>query len=124
METKFYKCKHCGQIVEVIKLTGAPLVCCGDKMEELIPGTTDASLEKHVPVMTRNGNVIEVKVGSVEHPMIKEHYIEWVVLQTKKGNQRKQLHPEEKPCVRFVLEDDDEVEAVYAYCNLHGLWRA
>ena len=124
METKFYKCKHCGQIVEVVKKTGVPLVCCGEKMEELLPGTVDASLEKHVPVLKRVGNVVEVTVGSVEHPMIKEHYIEWIVLQTKNGTQRKELHPEEKPCAKFYVGDEDEVEAVYAYCNLHGLWRA
>ena len=124
METKFFKCKHCGQIVEVLKFTGAPLVCCGEKMEELLPGTVDASHEKHVPAVNVQGNVVKVSIGSVEHPMIKEHYIEWIVLQTKNGTQRKHLHPEEKPYVEFKLDEDDEVEAVYTYCNLHGLWRA
>ena len=124
MEQKFFKCNHCGNIIAMVKSSGVPVMCCGQPMEEMIPGTADAAVEKHVPQYEVEGNCVKVQVGSVEHPMIKEHYIEWVVLQTKKGNQRKQLHPEEKPCVRFVLEDDDEVEAVYAYCNLHGLWRA
>ena len=89
---------------------------------QLIPGTTDGAAEKHVPVVTRNGNIVEVKVGSVEHPMTNEHYIQWICLQTKQGNQRKCLKPGDKPAVCFSICDKDEVEAVYAYCNLHGLW--
>ena len=124
MEMKFYKCKHCGQIVAIVKKTGVPLVCCGEKMEELIPGTVDASLEKHVPVVNVKGNTVEVSVGSVAHPMAPEHFIEWVSIQTKFGNQRKQLNPGDEPKVVFPLLDGDEVLAVYAYCNLHGLWKA
>ena len=124
MEMKFYRCKHCGQIVAIVKKTGVPLVCCGEKMEELVPGTVDASLEKHVPVVEVKGNLVEVSVGSVSHPMIPEHFIEWVSIQTKFGNQRKQLKPNEEPKVVFPLLDGDEVLAVYAYCNLHGLWKA
>ena len=124
MEMKFYRCKHCGQIIAVVKKTGAPIVCCGEAMEEIIPGSVDASFEKHVPVFEVNGNLVKVKVGSAEHPMIPEHYIEWVAIQTKFGNQRKMLKPNEKPEVTFALCDGDVVEAVYAYCNLHGLWRA
>ena len=78
MEQKFYKCKHCGQIVAIVKKTGAPLVCCGEKMEELIPGTVDASKEKHIPVYKVENNRVDVIVGSIEHPMINEHYIEWM----------------------------------------------
>ena len=124
MEMKFYKCKHCGQIVAIVKKTGVPLVCCGEKMEELVPGTVDASLEKHVPVVNVKGNLLEVSVGSVAHPMAPEHFIEWVSIQTKFGNQRKQLNPGDEPKVVFPLLDGDEVLAVYAYCNLHGLWKA
>ena len=124
MEMKFYKCKHCGQIVAIVKKTGVPLVCCGEKMEELVPGTVDASLEKHVPVVNVKGNSVEVSVGSVAHPMAPEHFIEWVSIQTKFGNQRKQLNPGDEPKVVFPLLDGDEVLAVYAYCNLHGLWKA
>ena len=123
MDMKFYRCKHCGQIVAIVKKTGAPIVCCGEEMEEIIPGSVDASLEKHVPVFTVKGNVVEVKIGSVDHPMIPEHYIEWVSLQTKEGNQRKALKPGDKPVVSFYIAPGDEVEAVYAYCNLHGLWK-
>ena len=124
MEMKFYKCKHCGQIIAIVKKTGVPLVCCGEKMEELVPGTVDASLEKHVPVVNVKGNLVEVSVGSVAHPMAPEHFIEWVSIQTKFGNQRKQLNPGDEPKVVFPLLDGDEVLAVYAYCNLHGLWKA
>ena len=124
MEMKFYRCKHCGQIIAIVKKTGAKVVCCGEEMEEIIPGSVDASYEKHVPVYEVKGNKVEVRIGSAEHPMIDAHYIEWVAIQTKLGNQRKALHPNEKPLVCFSLCDGDEVEAVYAYCNLHGLWRA
>jgi superoxide reductase len=124
MEMKFYRCKHCGQIVAIVKKTGAKIVCCGEEMEEIIPGSVDASKEKHVPEYQVKGNRVEVRIGSVDHPMIPEHYIEWVAIQPKLGNQRKALKPNEKPFVSFVLEDGDTVEAVYAYCNLHGLWRA
>lgn len=121
---KYYICRHCGNIVEAVKESGVPIVCCGEKMEELIPGTTDAAVEKHVPVCKTEGNKVIVKVGSVDHPMIPEHHIEWVSLETAQGNQRKVLKPGEKPEVCFALSDGDEVKAVYAYCNLHGLWKA
>ena len=124
MEQKFYKCKHCGQIVAIVKKTGVPLVCCGEKMEELIPGTIEASHEKHIPVYKVENNVVKVNVGSIDHPMIKEHYIEWISLQTKYGNQRRVLNYTDTPSVEFALLDGDEVIAVYAYCNLHGLWKA
>ena len=95
MEQKFYICKHCGNIIAKVKDSGVPVVCCGEKMTEIIPGTTDASVEKHVPVWTVENGIVHVKVGSVEHPMLPEHYIEWVSLHTKQGNQRKELHPGE-----------------------------
>ena len=124
MEQKFYACEHCGNIVTVIKDAGAPLMCCGEKLKEMAPGTTDGATEKHIPVYTVEGNTVTVTVGSAEHPMMPEHYIEWVSLQTKQGSQQKILHPGEKPTARFALCDGDEVEAVYAYCNLHSLWKA
>ena len=124
MEQKFYKCAHCGKIIAVVKETGVPVMCCGQKMDELVPNTTDAAQEKHVPVVEVSGNIVTVTVGSVLHPMQPEHYIEWISLQTKNGNQRKTLSPEDKPEACFALLDDDEVEAVYAYCNLHSLWKA
>ena len=106
MEQKFYICEHCGNIIAMVKNSGVPVMCCGQKMTEIIPGTTDASLEKHVPVYQV------------------EHYIEWVSLQTRQGNQRKALKPGEAPKVCFSICEGDEVEAVYAYCNLHSLWKA
>ena len=124
MEMKFYRCARCGQIVAIVKATGVPVVCCGEKMQEIIPGTTDASLEKHVPVYEVGNGRVLVTVGSAAHPMIPEHYIEWVSLQTKFGNQRKALKPGDEPKVCFSICEGDEVEAVYAYCNLHSLWKA
>ncbi len=122
MELKFYRCKHCGKIIAIVNDTKVPTICCGEAMEELIPGTTDAAVEKHVPVITKNGNIIEVKVGSVEHPMATEHYIEWIALRTKQGNQRKILKPGDAPVATFALVDGDEVIEAFAYCNLHSLW--
>ena len=124
MELKFLKCEHCGNIVEMIEDKGVPVVCCGQRMTELVAGTSDGAREKHVPVYEINGSTVLVKVGEVAHPMIPEHYIEWIVLQTKNGVQRRELKPGEKPEAIFVLCEGDEVVAVYAYCNLHGLWKA
>ena len=123
-ENRFYICEHCGNIVGLIHDAGVPMMCCGQKMTEIVPGTTDASQEKHVPVYTVEGNLVTVTVGAVEHPMQPEHYIEWVSLQTKQGNQRKVLQPGDAPKVCFAICEGDEVEAVYAYCNLHSLWKA
>ena len=124
MEQKFYICAHCGKIIAVVKDSKVPVMCCGQKMDEIIPGSVDAAAEKHVPVYTVENNIVTVKVGDVEHPMLPEHSIEWVSLQTKQGNQRKALKPGDKPQICFALCEGDEVEAVYAYCNLHGLWKA
>ena len=124
MEMVFLRCKHCGQIVAVVKKTGVPMMCCGEKMEVIQPGTTDASLEKHVPVVTVEKGNVTVTVGSVEHPMIPEHYIEWISLQTKAGNQRKILNPGDRPVAEFAIFEGDEVIAAFAYCNLHSLWRS
>lgn len=124
MEQKFFVCEVCGNIIAMVKPSGVPVMCCGRKMKEIVPNTTDAAQEKHVPVWTREGDLVKVKVGSVAHPMVAAHYIEWVSLQTKAGNQRKALAPDAAPEVTFALTDGDEVEAVYAYCNLHGLWKA
>ena len=111
-------------MVAIVKKTACPVVCCGKPMEEIIPGTTDASLEKHVPVYEVKDNIVTVCVGSAAHPMLPEHYIEWVSLKTKFGNQRKALKPGDEPKVTFAMVEGDEVEAVFAYCNLHGLWKA
>ena len=122
-ETRFFICEHCGNIVGMIHSSGAPISCCGDKMKELVPGSVDASHEKHVPVIAFDGNLVTVTVGSVLHPMAAEHYIQWVYLQTEQGGQRKILKPGDLPTATFALEGDKAVAAL-AYCNLHGLWKA
>lgn len=99
-------------------------MCCGQKMTELVPGTTDAAVEKHVPVIQADGSQVTVTVGSVEHPMIPEHFIEWIALETKEGVQIKHLTPGSKPQAAFALAQGDSVVSAYAYCNLHGLWKA
>ena len=119
---KFYVCEHCGNVVEKVEDHGVPVMCCGKKMTELVPGTVEASHEKHIPVAKVEGNLVKVKVGSVEHPMAEEHYIEWVQLVTENGSQRKQLQPGHAPRVEFRLGEEKPL-AVYAYCNLHGLWK-
>lgn len=124
MEQKFYICETCGNIITTVKSSGIPVMCCGQGMKELIPGTTDAAVEKHVPAYEVEGNLVTVNVGSVDHPMLPEHYIEWVSIQTKQGTQKKDLKPGDAPKVTFALCEGDEVEAVYAYCNLHSLWKA
>ena len=124
MDQKFYICERCGNIAVKVKDAGVPMMCCGQKMKELVPGTTDAAVEKHVPVYQVEGNLVKVQVGAVDHPMLPEHFIEWVSIQTRQGNQRKALKPGGEPKVCFALCEGDEVEAVYAYCNLHGLWKA
>ena len=124
MEVKFYVCKKCGKMIAVLKGSPCPTMCCGEAMQEVIANTTDATQEKHVPAYEVKGNIVEVNVGSIDHPMTEEHYIEWVLLQTKQGNQRKVLKPNNAPKVSFALVEGDEVVSVYAYCNLHGLWKA
>ena len=123
-ESKFYICERCGNIIGKIKDSGVPLVCCGQKMTQLIPGTVEASVEKHIPVARVEGDLVTVQIGAVEHPMIPEHYIPWVYLQTATGGQRKNLAPGSAPAVTFALSQDEKPVAVYAYCNLHGLWKA
>lgn len=124
MKQKFFICEKCGNIVAAVKESGVPVMCCGEKMKEIVPGIIEASKEKHIPVYEKKGNIVKVTVGEVEHPMQEEHYIEWISIQTKFGNQRKTLKPANKPEVFFALCEDDEIEAVYAYCNIHGLWKS
>ena len=121
---KFFVCKHCGNMIGLLHDAGVPMMCCGEKMVELVPNTTDAAQEKHVPVATVEGNIVVVNVGSVDHPMLDEHWIQWVYLETDKGGHRKVLNPGEKPNVVFALTEDEKPLAVYEYCNLHGLWVA
>lgn len=124
MDLVFLKCPKCGQIVLSIKNKPCDVYCCGVPMEKIIPGTSDGAYEKHVPVWQQEGNVVKVQVGSVAHPMLLEHFIEWIALETKEGAQIKNLKPEEVPEAVFALSEGDEVLGVYEYCNLHGLWKA
>ena len=120
---KYFVCEHCGNIVEMVNDSGVPVVCCGEKMKELVPGSVDAAVEKHVPVVTEDGNKVKVFVGEVEHPMMEQHYIQWIALETKEGVQIKHLTPEMKPVAEFALSANDEAVAAYEFCNLHGLWK-
>ncbi len=123
MKQNFFICQHCGNIIAMIRDCGVPVYCCGEKMQEIQPGTTEASGEKHIPVYDVDGETVTVRVGSVEHPMNREHYIEWICLETQKGVQYRELKPEDRPIARFALDDGDEVKAVYAFCNQHSLWK-
>ena len=122
-ENKFYVCGHCGNIVGLIKNAGVPLMCCGQKMTLLEPGTVEASHEKHIPVVKVNDGIVEVNIGSVDHPMTEEHLIKFIAVETKEGSQIKFLTAADKPHAEFALSDTDELVAVYEYCNLHGLWK-
>lgn len=120
----FYVCKKCGNLVGMIEDKGVPMSCCGEKMAELVPNTVDAAKEKHIPVIEIKGNQVTVTVSSVLHPMLPEHHIAWIYLQTEKGGQRKCLDVKGDPKAVFALTDDDKVVAAFEYCNLHGLWKA
>ena len=121
---KFLLCRKCGNMVGLIAEGICPVKCCGEPLEELVPNTTDAANEKHVPVVEKDGNIVRVKVGAAAHPMLEAHYITWIALETKKGMQRKPLAPGQAPEASFALTEDDEAVAAYEYCNLHGLWKA
>lgn len=122
MVMTFFKCKKCGKVVAMLKGSACTTECCGEDLVELKANTTDAVVEKHVPVVQKNGNSVEVTVGSVIHPMEEKHYIEWIALESKNTTQFKALNPGEEPKAKFALTDGDEVVRAYAYCNLHGLW--
>lgn len=124
MDPKIYVCDCCGEMLAVLKDAGIKPVCCASEMKALEIGKVDASLEKHVPVVTVEGNLVTVNVGSAAHPMTEEHLIEWVMVQTNEGRQRKNLKAGSAPVVKFALTDGEKLEGVYAYCNLHGLWKA
>ena len=124
MKIRFFICNHCGNIIAMVKDSGIPIQCCGEEMEEIIPGTSDGAQEKHVPVYNVNGETVTVSVGAAEHPMTSEHYIEWVCVESEEGLQFKKLNSDASPHVSFSLSKGDKVKAVYAFCNLHSLWKA
>ena len=119
-EVKFYKCPVCGNIVELIEGDIKRTRCCGQEMELLVANTVDAAVEKHVPVYEVVDNELVVTVGEVEHPMSEEHYIMWVLLVTDNRSYRVELKPNDKPVVKLPYVDNS---TLYAYCNLHGLWK-
>ncbi len=121
---KYYICEHCGNIIEYVKESGVPVFCCGQKMTEIVPGTSDGAHEKHVPVITVDGNHVVVEVGAVEHPMIEAHYIQWISIETTRGSQIRKLQYTDKPRAEFVLAEGEALIAAYEYCNLHSLWKA
>ena len=123
MKQKFYICRHCGNIISMIRNKGVPVYCCGEKMQEITPGTTEASEEKHIPVYDVEGNTVHVTVGAVEHPMTEEHYIEWICLETERGIQYAHLSPKDRPEAKFALCEGDKVRAAFAFCNQHDLWK-
>ena len=124
MKELFFICKHCGNIIAMIRDNGISIKCCGENMQEIIPGTTEASEEKHIPVYKTEGDMLTVSVGSVEHPMTPQHYIEWVCIESNDGFQYKRLAPNTPPKANFSLSRGDGIKAVYAFCNQHSLWKA
>ena len=124
-KNKFYICKKCGKIIEMVQNTQIDTVCCGQAMEILKSGTIDARHEKHVPVVKQIDNeIVEIQVGTVNHPMTEEHSILWICLETDKGIYRKNLSINSVPGAVFKITSNEHIVSVYAYCNLHGLWSA
>ena len=121
---KFFKCEGCGKLAVLFRESACPTKCCGEPMVEVVPGTSDAAREKHVPEVVVEGNLVTVTVGSVEHPMLPEHYIEWIILETSQGFQKKDLQPGQAPKAVFALTDGEKAVAAYESCNLHGIWEA
>ncbi len=121
MKEKFYICRHCGNLIGMLHNAGVPMMCCGQKMEALVPNTTEAATEKHLPVVNIEEGAIHVNIVEVNHPMTEEHFIEWLYVETENGGQRRILHPGDAPEATFCIGEDKPI-AVYAYCNLHGLW--
>ena len=122
---KFLRCKICGKIVAMVNdCSSCPTKCCGEAMEEIPVNTQDGAHEKHLPVYVVEGNIVKVKVGEVAHPMLDAHYIQWIALETDRGNQRKVLKPGDAPEAEFALLPGEKIKGVYEFCNLHGLYKS
>ena len=121
---RIYKCQKCPNMIAYLYKAPCSAHCCGEEMLELIPNTSDGAGEKHVPVIEKDGQTVTVRVGSVAHPMLEAHLIQWIALETKQGMQRKELKAGDEPKAVFALADRDEPVAAYEYCNLHGFWKA
>ncbi|MGN1399674.1 MAG: desulfoferrodoxin family protein [Erysipelotrichaceae bacterium] len=120
---KLFICQHCGNIAELIKDSSINPFCCGDKMTLLIPKEQDEGQEKHLPVVKIENSTVSIEVGSVAHPMLPNHYIAFIFLETDKAMYRVNLSSDDKPKCRFRINDDEKIMAVYSYCNIHGLWK-
>lgn len=124
MATKFYRCRHCGNVIQKVVDRRVPVVCCGEKMEELVANTSDGAGEKHVPIIERNGDMLTVFVGEVPHPMIKEHYITHIFVEYDNKLLIAALRYDNEPHAQFHIGDFKGKVTVYEYCNIHGLWKA
>ncbi len=120
---KYYICPKCKKIVRMVKPSACPTMCCNEAMEELVPNTTDGAREKHVPFVSCEGQTVTVQVGEVAHPMLENHFIQWIDLETKCGVQTVTLAAGQEPKAVFALVPGDEAVAAYEYCNLHGFWK-
>ena len=120
---RFFVCKHCGNLIGFIHSSGVAMICCGEKMTELVPNTVEASVEKHLPVVTVSGESLSIQIGSAPHPMEKEHNIMFVYVETQNGGMRRNLAVGKEPKASFAFSKDEKPVAAYAYCNLHGLWK-
>lgn len=124
MKVRFFICNHCGNIIVMVRDCGVPVQCCSEKMQEIVPGTSEGAQEKHIPVYEVNGETVNVSVGETEHPMTSEHYIDWVCIETENGIQFKNLYPGMTPHTSFSISKGDKVKSVYAFCNQHNLWKS
>lgn len=118
----FYKCSICGNVIDIIENSGHKIMCCGKPMEMIEPNTVEASKEKHLPSAMIDGDNITVRVGTVEHPMLDEHYIKWISVMSANRVQRVSLYPHQKPEAVFIVPEQGDV-SIFEYCNLHGLWK-
>lgn len=119
---KFFKCKHCGNVVAKLVDKDVSIFCCGGEMEEIVANTTEASTEKHLPVVAIKDGLAEIKIGSVPHPMEKEHFINFIAVETDANCIISCLQPETKPEAKIYV-GNSKIISVYEYCNLHGLWK-
>lgn len=124
LDVKFYRCKHCGKILVIVNESGVPTICCGDIMQEMIPSISDGAIEKHVPVICQEDQKVTVKIGEKPHPMEQNHHIEWILLMTDKGIQKKFLCSGDEPKAEFILVNGESIIGAYSYCNIHGLWKS
>ena len=124
MKVRFFVCNHCANIITMIRDCGVPIKCCGEKMKEITAEASEGAQEKHVPVYTVEDGTVNISVGETEHPMTSEHYIDWVCIETEEGFQLKKLKSNMPPKISFSITKDDKVKAVYAFCNLHSLWKS